>query len=248
MSKGKPKPRIHDLSRTPPTREELDQVWDILTAPADPIATAVLGSALVEHGLEQRLRKRFKRNDDVHWKEMTGDKGPVGTFYAQIVIGYALAMYDDKMRDALDTIRTIRNQFAHAKRPINFGEDLIHKELAKVRIRTRLMKEFLESEPKDVAGRYAYVWLCMHISNKFSRMETKSLQQGTRRLEKKIAKMSPLAQALTRSLGSPSPESPAFGQLALLGQKIGDPTPLSQLPYARGLLDFFGKPESKSDK
>jgi hypothetical protein len=206
---------------------------------------------LVEHGLEKRLRKRFKRNDDTLWKEMTGDKGPVGTFHAQIVVGYALAMYDEKMRDALDTVRTIRNQFAHAKRPINFGEDLILKELSKVQIRTKVIKEFLESEPEDVAGRYAYVWLCMHIANKFARMETESLQRGTKRLEnkiaKKIAKMSPLANALTRSLGSPSPESPAFGQLALLGQKIGDPTSLPQLPYARGLLDLIEKTD-KSDK
>jgi hypothetical protein len=248
MSRGKPKRKIHDLSRTPATREELEQVLDLITAPADPIATAVLGAALVEHELEKQIRKRFKRNDDTFWKEMTGDKGPVGTFHGQIVVGFAMRIYDEKTRDALDTVRTIRNQFAHAKRPINFGEDLIIAELAKIRLRPAIIRKYLTIDPKENAGRWAYVSLCMDLSSRFIRMETKSINRGNKRLEKKITKISPLANALARSLGSPLPESLGFGQLGILNRNSDDPIPLSQLPYARGLLDLIGKADSKTDK
>jgi hypothetical protein len=243
MSRGKSKRKIHDLSRTQPTREELHQVLDLITAPADPIATAVLGSALVEHELEKQIRKRFRRNDDTFWKEMTGDKGPVGTFHAQIVVGYAMRIYDEKMRDALDIVRAIRNQFAHAKRQMNFGEDLIITELSKVQLRPTIIRKHLRGDPKETAGRYAYVSLCMDIYSRFVRMETISIKRGTTRITKKLNKISPLAVALTRSLGTP-----LKGQLAILGQKIDDPIPLSQLPYARGLMDLISNLENKTDK
>jgi hypothetical protein len=215
--------------------------------PADPIATAILGSALVEHELEKQIRQRFKRNDDTFWKEMTGDKGPVGTFYAQIVIGYAMRVYDEKTRDALDTIRTIRNQFAHAIRKIDFGEELILKELAKIQLRPTIIRKYLAIEDKNTAGRHAYASLCIDLSSRFIRVEANSIRRGTARINKKITKISPLATALARSLGGPLPESLGFGQLGILGQKTDDPIPLSQIPYARALLDFLDKPD-KSDK
>jgi hypothetical protein len=239
MSRGKPKPRIHDLSRTPPTREELHQVMDLITAPADPIATAVLGAALVEYELEKQIRKRFKRSDDTFWKEMTGDKGPVGTFSSQIVVGYAMRVYDEKMRDALDTVRVIRNQFAHAKRQLDFGEQLIINELHKVQLRPAIIRKHLKGDPKNVAGRYAYVSLCLDIYTRFVRMDNKSLKRGLARAKNRTIKVSPLAAALTKSLGNPQKGTPEFGQLALLGQKILNPIPLSTLPYVNALLPFL---------
>jgi hypothetical protein len=247
MSKGRPKPKIHDLSRTPPTQEELEQVLAAISDPADPIATAILGTALVEHELEKQVRKRFKRNDDTFWKEMTGDKGPLGTFHTQIVVGYAMRIYDEKTRDALDTVRTIRNQFAHAKRKIDFGEDLIIREMAKIRLRPAVIRKLLSTPPKDIGCRYAYVYLCMDLYGRFLKMEAKSLKRGTARIKKQLNKASPLAVALARSLGIPPPGFPGFHPLGILGQISDNPTPLSQQPYARGLLDFLDKPD-QSDK
>jgi hypothetical protein len=44
----------------------------------------------------------------------------MGSFFASIELGYALGLYGNLLRDDLHTIRTIRNAFAHAMKPLTF--------------------------------------------------------------------------------------------------------------------------------
>jgi hypothetical protein len=48
---------------------------------------------------------------------MTGD-APLATFSAKIRLAYALSIFGSSTRDDLDTIREIRNAFAHSTRPL----------------------------------------------------------------------------------------------------------------------------------
>jgi hypothetical protein len=120
VSRGKPKPKISDISRTPPTREELDALAASLESDElHPITAAILGAVLVEHELENELRRRLRCNDDT-WGELLSDIGPLRTFHSKIVMGCALRMYNDDVRFDLNIVRNIRNQFAHSKKLVSF--------------------------------------------------------------------------------------------------------------------------------
>jgi len=47
----------------------------------------------------------------------------MGSFANKIIMGQAIGLYGQQTRRNLDIIRAIRNAFAHAKRPISFGDD-----------------------------------------------------------------------------------------------------------------------------
>ncbi len=134
MSKGAKKPKISDLSRSHPTPEEIMVVWEAIGKKQDvinPIVAAILGVACIEYELDKLLKKRLPRNDDKTWEALTSDIGPLGTFFEKILCGYALRIYDEIMRDQINHIRTIRNQFAHTKKLITFDNELIIKEIRK---------------------------------------------------------------------------------------------------------------------
>jgi DNA-binding MltR family transcriptional regulator len=108
------KPNLRDLSRLPPEYDDLTALIKIFKE-EHPVAAAILGAGLVEHGLETLLRSRFKLQDDETWAMLTRDNGPLKSFYFKIAMGYALGIYDQRMHDDLNIVRNIRNAFAHSK-------------------------------------------------------------------------------------------------------------------------------------
>ena len=50
---------------------------------------------------------------------------PLSSFSAKILCGYAFGLYGSTTRNDLDTIRRIRNVFAHTTNPITFETDAI---------------------------------------------------------------------------------------------------------------------------
>jgi hypothetical protein len=113
-SRGQKKPKLSDLSRKALTREE-KEVAENAFLTGQPMVTALLGQAMVEYDLDRLLKTRFKKKDDDTWGELTGERGPLGSFSSKIIVGHAFDLFDDATRDHLDRIRRIRNQFAHAR-------------------------------------------------------------------------------------------------------------------------------------
>jgi len=180
---------LRDLIRLQP---ELQQgaVRYALHQEEHPIATAILGAVMVEHELETLLRSQFKRKDDETWAMLVADNGPLNSFYSKIVAGYALAIYDESMRDELHIVRNIRNVFAHAKKLIHFDDPLIMKKLGKA-TRLSLPKELLlkVGKPEGAAGfSYDYVMLCCGLATK--------LKSERYRYERETGAMSPDLAAL----------------------------------------------------
>lgn len=73
-------------------------------------AFAVLGAALLDAKLEELFRRKLRSFKD----ELLGNTSPIGTFSARIRIACALGWVSDDVRFDLDTIRAIRNDFAHS--------------------------------------------------------------------------------------------------------------------------------------
>jgi hypothetical protein len=192
--------------------------------------------------LEELLRDRILRKDNDTWKDLTSENGPFYSFYQKLVFGYAMRLFNADFYGAMNLIRIIRNQFAHAKRKTDFGNDLILDELRKIKFKRRRVTHYLKMEDKNEAGRLAYAAVCFHLSAALVQTGNRSFLKKQKRVRAKTA-ASPLAQALARSLGIDNallaPQE--FGQLALLGQKTGDPNPGQEQPTALGLLNFLDK-------
>jgi hypothetical protein len=223
-SRGKPKPNIRDLSRQSPSREEALAVLRAF-ASGPPIVTAILGQSLIEHELEQLLRGRFKRGDDDTWQRLTGNDGPLGTFSAKITAGYAFKLYDESMRKNLDTVRLIRNAFAHSKRLIDFDDKLILNEL-KV---TALPSAKTSRRAKDIklvrslksGGRASYIVLCQRLFMELIKRSARGYAASSRNLRRKIRRLqttNPFAAAL---LSFPSSPTAAFQAVSAGHQTFG---------------------------
>ncbi len=185
MGSGKRRPNIRDISRQPPTDEERRAVRETMISADAPIVTAILGAALLEHELEQLLRPRFKRNDGPTWGKLTGDNGPLGTFSQKISIAYALGIADESLKDGLETVKNIRNQFAHAKKLIQFNHELIAKEIRGLVLPEKKKSsrykdvEAIKNEPNP---RNAFVLLCLHLYIAL-------LEKGTARAKRQAKRM-----------------------------------------------------------
>jgi len=73
-------------------------------------AFAILGAALLDAKLEELFRRKLRAFKD----ELLGNTSPIGTLSARIRIAYAIGWISDAVRFELDTIRDIRNDFAHS--------------------------------------------------------------------------------------------------------------------------------------
>lgn len=119
MAKSK---QLRELTRkAPSTFEEIEQIVDALRDFPD-LSAAITGVALVETSLERVLTSRLRTLTKEEQERLFGTRGPLGTFDAKIQIGYAIGALTKPLTEELDTIRQIRNVFAHSRYPLTFED------------------------------------------------------------------------------------------------------------------------------
>jgi hypothetical protein len=102
-----------------PSKDELDALNAELARGSDR-ACAIIAAATVESFLTTAILVKLENIDDETVENLKSQNGALGGFFSKIYLGYALGLYDKATRYDLETIRRIRNAFAHAKRPISF--------------------------------------------------------------------------------------------------------------------------------
>jgi hypothetical protein len=82
---------------------------------ADDRTAAIVAASLVENNLALVISTRLRQfADDAEKRRLFDNSGALlSTFSNKIDMGFALNLYDRLVRDDLDRIREIRNQFAH---------------------------------------------------------------------------------------------------------------------------------------
>lgn len=184
-TKKRRKSRLSRLSREHPTTEEANAVIDSMLVSA-PIATAILGAGLVEHDLDRLLRDKIKVSDEM-WNELTSESGPLRSLSSKILMGHALKIYDEKLRQVLDVMRTIRNVFAHAKKLINFAHPDIVSELRAVGAhpsrRFGSFKKLADADEEE--AKHAYVALCIGLSTTLMKIKVKKQEARVRHYKRK---------------------------------------------------------------
>lgn len=104
-----------------PTTKDIRALEAELYSGPDRTAGVVLAS-LVERSLGRLLRSSM-RSDGV--EDLFEPEGLMGTFSAKIKIAYALNLIGPTTRHDLNIIRSLRNQFAHSRRPIRFTTPVV---------------------------------------------------------------------------------------------------------------------------
>jgi DNA-binding MltR family transcriptional regulator len=232
-SKGKPKPKVRDLITKSPSKEEISALKEAFLN-GEPMVTAILAQSLLEHQLEILLRLRFKRKDDSTWGRVTSEHGPLQTFSAKIIAGYAFGLYDEATMRNLNIIREIRNAFAHAKHTFDFTEAVIvsaleNAELPKAKTSRRhrfiyYLKQDAKKYPKE-----AFIILCQELDIELLKCESRSYRASVRNRTRR--RPGRPANALFGMFGT----SPRYtGMLSSLLNQIDDPSSQeSQQPHSK---------------
>lgn len=103
-----------------PTPKDLKKLEAELYSGPDRAAAVVLAS-LVERSIGRLLQMNMRNGS----KDLLEPERPIGTFAAKIQIAYAFNLIGPITRHDLTIIRTLRNQFAHSRRPIRFSTPVV---------------------------------------------------------------------------------------------------------------------------
>src|SRR5260221_3714907 len=182
MSKGKKKPKLRDYSSVTLTADEVEQLRQTMLADPHPISTAVLGAVMVEHELDVLLRRKFHRRDDDTWTTLTSENGPLRSFNAKIIAGYAFKLYDGKVKADLDVIREIRNAFAHSRKMLRFNDRLIIKKMVGAKLLAEKWRRGLQVDIGPRAAAQTYIHLCFEISLQLLMWRARAQNASNRRL------------------------------------------------------------------
>jgi DNA-binding MltR family transcriptional regulator len=241
-NRGRKKPKLRDYSHLVLTSEEKEAISAAAhSVEQHPIVTAILGYVLVEHELDILLRQKFRKGDDEIWAELQDEQGPLRSFSTKISMGYALGIYNDKIRDDLNVVRIIRNAFAHSKKLLEFDDPLIIPVLLGARFLPAKFKNHLRKKaPGNLLAKASFIMICLKTQLSLSKKHTRAANARYYRLRRK-APISALANAL---LGNPyrgllHSDDPVSDLRSSLEGQSANPSPSTPLGYAKALRPFL---------
>lgn len=155
-----PKRSISQLSRKELDDDEFDRALAMINKESDRGA-AIMGAALVEDGLIAVLDAKLESGQD-RKAIYESPNSPLGTFSNKTIMAIALGLCDDVVGAEINAIRSIRNQFSHALRAIDFRNEDIRTECAKLRqYKPVELEEGVLPDPTQ--PRFRYVCACAGI-------------------------------------------------------------------------------------
>ncbi|MDR3423946.1 MAG: hypothetical protein P4M13_02550, partial [Alphaproteobacteria bacterium] len=146
---------LRDLTRQIPTLDDLLEIEREINSFSDQNAAIVLAS-VVDRYLELAIVEKLERNDDETRAQLTATGGALDGFFAKINLGYAMGLFNVKRRNDLESIRRIRNCFAHSPKVITFDTPQINKECSAIALGRSLRPNY--------SNRDRYVYACNRIT------------------------------------------------------------------------------------
>ena len=145
---------LSSLSRQLPSGDELWQTFDALKTETDR-GCALIAASLLENTLALTINCHFPNYGLEFKNQLFEGSGPLATFSAKIKVGCALAIYDQKVQKAFETVKDIRNAFAHSLKAIDFSHPTIANSCKSLDPRP-----FIDSESDQHPARRRYVHFC----------------------------------------------------------------------------------------
>ena len=128
-------------------------------------AIAIVGASLIERALEVAILSRFVPMSKTDRGRLFEFEQPLGSFSARIRIGAALGLYGSFTCADLQTIKYVRNQFAHSPTLRKFSDDSIANACVQFKILDYIFRH--EAPPKPpYPPRANYIDVCIQISGR----------------------------------------------------------------------------------
>lgn len=130
-------------------------------------AACLVGCAIVDStliiALACRLIDRGNSTHDIYFYSPTA---PLQTLSARIKMGRALGVYGAYIEEILDSVRRIRNTFAHSARPVSFADELVDTECSKL---PDAKLDIMTTKPGTVlhTNRERYLAVCLSLESIF---------------------------------------------------------------------------------
>ena len=160
-ARGKRSPSLSELSRTKPSHEELLQIFALMETESDR-GCALIAGCFLENTLGMAIDCHLvDAGDELRRQLHDGSAAPLGTFAAKIKMGRALGIYDQRVQTAFETIKDVRNAFAHALRPIDFKHPAIE-----AAVRGLLSGRWPKEENGMAPARIRYIAFCTSMGRK----------------------------------------------------------------------------------
>jgi hypothetical protein len=119
-SRGRNKPSLRDLPHQMPTDIEFERLIADMDA-LDARAAALIMGALIDNLLEYAIFHNFVDLTEPQFNSLFRDPtAPLTSFAAKTALAHALGVFGNEFKKQLDTVRAIRNTFAHTILPIDF--------------------------------------------------------------------------------------------------------------------------------
>jgi hypothetical protein len=123
-SEPKWKSTLKSLAREPEKLSDIFHNIHYVPTAEDRIA-AIISSTSVENRLAEFLRSKLVHLNKTEDNELFGQTGPLGNHGVRIKIAYAMGLFGKQTLNDLETIRLIRNAFAHSPRALWFSTNEI---------------------------------------------------------------------------------------------------------------------------
>lgn len=138
------------VNKNPPSLGDVDQLFDDVKKESDRGAVLIC-TAWLDDALELLLRNRLV-DDKASVDKLFGIDRPLGTFSSRITMAYCLGLINEELRKDLDTIRGIRNEFSHVRKPLSFEDQSIKDRCNNLFGATKLIEESAGMGPRGYAS------------------------------------------------------------------------------------------------
>ena len=172
-AKQKQKQALQDLIRASITDEDIPSIRKEFIEGTDRSA-ALIATAVVEGALTSALTARMCAFDppEEFYELFVGPQAPLGTLSARIKLGKALGLYGSQVLGWLDSIRKIRNVYAHAANSIPFSHPTIISELetlppSEIHVQRSSILHDLDLSRMS-AARARYLGVCFALTDLFN--------------------------------------------------------------------------------
>lgn len=171
-------PSIHDLSRKPLTEaseSEAEAYFNELMTANDRTAALIAGAAL-DGAMVELLRRHFivELEPEDFVATFYGQNAMLGSFANRTRLCYLVGLISARMRKDLDTIRHVRNAFAHTVTPLSFSHPLVTAECANLTLRDPI--EDLTQPISDARLRFVLAAKGIYVS--FLRLMRKQIDRN----------------------------------------------------------------------
>jgi len=137
--------------------------------------TAIVGAGLIENNLAIAILCRFRELTDGQQKELCDkENSALGTFSRKIQIGFAMGLFEQRVKDDLNAIRRIRNAFAHRIEVRSFDHDEVRADCDKL-FGPRYLA-WAENRIISIERKERYVQTAAHLATRFD-LEGKVLKR-----------------------------------------------------------------------